>query len=115
MTTSLRLTDLLEGVPGVRVQGDANTAIREVRDDSRLVEPGDLFVAVAGTKEDGRRFIDAAVARGAAAVLTEDPPPAPQAAGPGVAPIWVMAESARRALGQIAANRYGAAKALTLT
>src|SRR5205814_1892059 len=66
---TLRLSDLLEGVPGVRVEGDARTPIQEVRDDSRLVGPGDLFVAVAGTKEDGRRFIQTAIERGAAAVL----------------------------------------------
>src|ERR687887_636600 len=39
---TLRLSDLLEGVPGVRVQGDARTPIKEVRDDSRLVAPGPL-------------------------------------------------------------------------
>ena len=55
---TLRLSDLLDGVPGLRVQGNAHVTINEVRDDSRLVGPGDLFVAVAGTKEDGRRFID---------------------------------------------------------
>jgi len=37
--------------------------------DSRQVAPGDLFVAVPGTRVDGRRFIADAVARGAVAVL----------------------------------------------
>ncbi len=37
--------------------------------DSRQVAPGDLFVAVPGTRVDGRRFIADAVARGAIAVL----------------------------------------------
>src|SRR3954469_950259 len=105
---TLRLSDLLEGVPGVRVEGDARTPIREVRDDSRLVGPGDLFVAVAGTKEDGRRFIQTAIERGAAAVLAEGERP------PGIA-TFVAAESARRALGKIAANRYRAGRELTLT
>ena len=105
---TLRLSDLLEGVPGLRVQGNAHAAITEVRDDSRLVEPGDLFVAVAGTKEDGRRFIDTAIQKGAAAVLVEGEAPARNVT-------WVVAESARRALGKIAANRYQAASQLTLT
>jgi UDP-N-acetylmuramoyl-L-alanyl-D-glutamate--2,6-diaminopimelate ligase len=105
---TLRLSDLLEGVPGLRVEGNARTPINEVRDDSRLVQPGDLFVAVAGTKEDGRRFIQTAVERGAAAVLAEGEAPA----GVGT---FIVAESARKALGKIAANRYGAAKDLTLT
>ena len=37
-------------------------ASSEVRDDSRQVEPGDLFVAVPGTEVDGRRFVADAVA-----------------------------------------------------
>jgi UDP-N-acetylmuramoyl-L-alanyl-D-glutamate--2,6-diaminopimelate ligase len=106
--TTTRLSDLLAGVPGVQVQGDLDTVIREVRDDSRQVGPGDLFVAVAGTQEDGRRFVDAAIAQGAAAVLGEGAPGAGNVT-------WVTAASARRALGQIAANRFGAARMLTLT
>lgn len=37
--------------------------------DSRRVKPGDLFLAVAGAQADGRRYIDAAIAAGAVAVL----------------------------------------------
>ena len=39
--------------------------------DSRAVRPGFLFAALPGTKINGRAFIDEAVARGAAAVLTD--------------------------------------------
>ena len=37
--------------------------------DSRRVEPGFVFAALPGSKTDGRRFIDEAVKRGAAAVI----------------------------------------------
>ncbi len=37
--------------------------------DSRLLEPGGLFVALPGESTDGHRFLDAAVAAGAAALL----------------------------------------------
>ena len=49
--------------------------ISTVADDSRAVTPGCLFVARAGTRTDGRRFVADAVARGAVAVLHagEDP------------------------------------------
>ena len=40
--------------------------------DSRQVRPGYLFAALPGVKLDGRRFIEDAVRRGAAAVLTDD-------------------------------------------
>ena len=40
--------------------------------DSRAVQHGFLFAALSGTKADGKRFIADAIARGAAAVLTDD-------------------------------------------
>ena len=41
--------------------------------DSRKVKPGDLFVAVPGTKSDGLSFVPQALAAGAAAVMAEQP------------------------------------------
>jgi UDP-N-acetylmuramoyl-L-alanyl-D-glutamate--2,6-diaminopimelate ligase len=45
--------------------------VRGLCADSRLVTPGDVFVAMPGRHADGRRFAMQAVARGAAAVLHE--------------------------------------------
>jgi UDP-N-acetylmuramoyl-L-alanyl-D-glutamate--2,6-diaminopimelate ligase len=107
-----RLADLLENLDGVRlVSGDAGLAIGEVRDDSRRVGAGDLFVAVPGTKTDGRRFIDSALANGAAAILTEGAADAEIAARAAL----ILVPNVRRALGVLAANRFGAAADLTLT
>jgi UDP-N-acetylmuramoyl-L-alanyl-D-glutamate--2,6-diaminopimelate ligase len=52
-------------------------AVRGLAIDSRKVAPGDLFAAVTGVKADGRRFIDAAIAAGAVAVMAERPPDHP--------------------------------------
>lgn len=67
----MRLRQLLD--PGVVVQGsgDTNPDIRALSADSREIEPGSLFAALVGTKTDGRRFIDQAVAKGAAAILAD--------------------------------------------
>jgi UDP-N-acetylmuramoyl-L-alanyl-D-glutamate--2,6-diaminopimelate ligase len=55
--------------------------ITGVTADSRGVHPGDLFAALPGARQDGRRFIAEAVSRGAAAILapegTEWPPGVP--------------------------------------
>ena len=66
----MKLSDLTHGLP-VRTLGNAEVGITGVTDDSRRVKPGDLFIARAGHTTDGRRFIDDALRRGAAAVLTD--------------------------------------------
>jgi UDP-N-acetylmuramoyl-L-alanyl-D-glutamate--2,6-diaminopimelate ligase len=107
----LRLFDLLQGIPDATIAAaDGQIPIHEVCDDSRQVQPGDLFVAVPGTKLDGRRFIEEAKAKGAAVILTEET----GAAAAGSTPV-VMVRNVRLALGLLAANRYQAAQALTLT
>ena len=102
----LTLEGLLQGVGEARVAAGAapgSVAIAGVREDSRLVGPGDLFVAVPGAKLDGRRFVADAVARGAAAIVVEGDPPAELS---GFAGVVVVVPSARRALGVVAANRF---------
>ncbi len=49
------------------------TVTGEVRIDSRAVQPGDLFVALAGEQTDGHAFAQSAVDAGAAAVIVERP------------------------------------------
>ncbi len=49
----------------------ADTQIHGLSADSRKVVPGDLFAALPGTREDGRRYIDQAIENGAIAVLAE--------------------------------------------
>lgn len=67
-----RLSDLLAALPAGLVSlraGDTEREITGVTADSRNVQQGFLFCAIAGASEDGGRYIDAALARGAAAVL----------------------------------------------
>jgi UDP-N-acetylmuramoyl-L-alanyl-D-glutamate--2,6-diaminopimelate ligase len=107
------LRELIAGVPDARLlYGVDDPAIKEVRDDSRLVEPGDLFVAVPGSKADGRQFIGEALARGAIAVVAEGPPPDGVGAKPAA---WVAVRYPRWALGVMAARRFGAAERLVFT
>ncbi|MBL6762212.1 MAG: UDP-N-acetylmuramoyl-L-alanyl-D-glutamate--2,6-diaminopimelate ligase, partial [PS1 clade bacterium] len=47
--------------------------IRGLSADSRTVQPGYLFAALAGGEADGRRFIGQAIENGAAAILTDQP------------------------------------------
>ncbi len=107
------LRELIAGVPDARLlYGVGELQVGEVRDDSRLVEPGDLFVAVPGTKADGRHFIGDALAKGAVAVVSEGSPPDGLPARPAA---WVVVRDARWALGQIAARRFAVADRLVFS
>ncbi len=78
LVARLRAEDLLVGdapvSDGTPAQVDAGAlAIVAVRDDSRRVEPGDLFIAVRGIRADGHDYVADSIARGAIAVALEEP------------------------------------------
>ena len=60
-----------EASPGHR--GPEDVGITAIRDDSRTIRPGDLFVAIRGVSVDGHDFVAQAIERGAAAVVVEEP------------------------------------------
>lgn len=68
----MRLTQLLAELDVLSVDGDVSPVrIRGVACHSTDISPGKLFVCIRGEKHDGHRFIDEAVARGAAAVVID--------------------------------------------
>jgi UDP-N-acetylmuramoyl-L-alanyl-D-glutamate--2,6-diaminopimelate ligase len=105
----VNLAALLSGIDGARIAGDPSIDVAEVRDDSRAVQPGDLFVAVPGNALDGRRFVSDAAARGAAALVVDAAGEAPAFGG-----TVVFVPHVRRALARIAANRFATGVAPTL-
>ncbi|MGD0333357.1 MAG: UDP-N-acetylmuramoyl-L-alanyl-D-glutamate--2,6-diaminopimelate ligase [Xanthobacteraceae bacterium] len=78
----------------------ADLDIGGVSADSRTVNNGDLFVAIAGGKTDGLRFVGPAIAAGAVAILAERRPDAPLSD----AVALVRVSNARHALALIAAK-----------
>ena len=83
--------------------GSADVEIGSITPDSRAVQPGALFVALAGAKADGGRFVADAVAKGAVAILA-----AKDALLPDVGVPVLRAVEPRRALALMAARFYGA-------
>src|SRR5688500_11571879 len=76
----MKLVELIRDLPGASVLGGrppGDVDVAAVREDSRAVEPGDLFVAVRGIRADGHDFAGQAVARGAVALVVERPVDAP--------------------------------------
>jgi UDP-N-acetylmuramoyl-L-alanyl-D-glutamate--2,6-diaminopimelate ligase len=95
----MNLQSLLDGVEFLSVQGDAT--VRGIDYDSRRIDQGYLFVAMRGESTDGNNFIDQAIAKGAAAVVTDS---ADQVPRKDVA--WVVVPHGRRALAKLSANYY---------
>ncbi|NLG86606.1 MAG: UDP-N-acetylmuramoyl-L-alanyl-D-glutamate--2,6-diaminopimelate ligase [Firmicutes bacterium] len=71
-----RLRDVIANITVLSQTWDeklANITINQIAYDSRMVQPGSLFVAVRGYKEDGHSYIQEALARGAQAVVLDRP------------------------------------------
>ncbi|MDF0579567.1 UDP-N-acetylmuramoyl-L-alanyl-D-glutamate--2,6-diaminopimelate ligase [Bradyrhizobium yuanmingense] len=106
----MKLRDLLsQDVKGNDAAIEPAVAALEVSGvalDSRLVKPGDLFFALAGSKTDGARFVDAAIAAGAVAVVGDHAPAACKVP-------FITSVNPRRALA-LAAARFFPAQPATI-
>jgi UDP-N-acetylmuramoyl-L-alanyl-D-glutamate--2,6-diaminopimelate ligase len=73
------LATLLEaaGIETALPSSAAGLKVGAIESDSRSVTPGSLFVAIAGLRTDGHRFIGDAIRRGAVAVVGERVPGGP--------------------------------------
>jgi len=68
----MKLQELLKDVAVKNSTAAQDIDIKEVRYDSRAVQPGDLFVAIRGYATDGHKYIAKAMEQGAAAVVCEE-------------------------------------------
>ena len=71
-TSGLTADDLVR-LTGGRLLVRSDRPVLGAAVDSRLVEPGQLFVALPGERTDGHAYLSEAIARGAAAVLVARP------------------------------------------
>jgi len=100
MTVAFRVEDALRWTGGTLVDGDGAAILSGVSIDSRTVERGELFHAIAGPSHDGHDFLENALERGAAALIVER-----GRALPGALAVPVIAvEDTTRALGALAAG-----------
>ncbi|MGD0781817.1 MAG: UDP-N-acetylmuramoyl-L-alanyl-D-glutamate--2,6-diaminopimelate ligase [Candidatus Aminicenantales bacterium] len=95
------LEELFRGVPVLLLTGDPRTEITSLTYSSADIRAGGLFAALKGEARDGFLFVGEALARGAAAVLSDRPRPE------GIDAVWVQVFDAREALALAAANFYG--------
>lgn len=88
---SLRFAQLAAWTGGtLRGSDNGDKSFAGVAIDSRLVRPGELFIAIRGENHDGHDFIGHAVSNGAAAVLSESAYPGPGRMGEDIAVVSVV-------------------------
>ncbi|MDE5455018.1 UDP-N-acetylmuramoyl-L-alanyl-D-glutamate--2,6-diaminopimelate ligase [Bradyrhizobium sp. CSA112] len=94
----MKLRELFSDDAAIEPQAEA-VDVKGLSVDSRAVKPGDLFFALAGSKTDGSRFIDAAINAGAVAVAGDR-------ASPDRRVPFIVTLNSRRALALAAARFY---------
>jgi len=68
----MKVKDIIKGTGATILHGGPDTEVSAICSDSRKAGKGSLFIAVKGCAVDGHAFIDAALAAGAAAVVSAD-------------------------------------------
>ena len=93
---------LLNRIPVLEISGSKTLEISEIVFDSRKAVENSLYVAVKGTVSDGHSFINAAIAKGAIAIVCEVLPENSKADI-----TYIQVKDASKTLGQLASNFYG--------
>lgn len=98
----MRLNELLKKIQAISIVGDTDKEITGVNIDSRLIASGELFMAVKGTQSDGHAFIEAAIGKGAGAILCEI---LPEQCVKGIT--YIQVDDTEDAAGKVATTFYG--------
>ncbi|MBU1887756.1 MAG: UDP-N-acetylmuramoyl-L-alanyl-D-glutamate--2,6-diaminopimelate ligase [Candidatus Omnitrophica bacterium] len=102
----MKLGKILKNISGVRkADGKVSIDINGITSDSKAVKDDYLFIAVKGSRYDGLEFIEEAIDKGAAAILSD------AVNNPGFfhrkGPAFIYVDDARRALSEVAMGFYG--------
>lgn len=97
----MRLSVLLEGLTYEVVQGNTEVEVRGIKNDSRRVQPGDLFFCISGAVSDGHKYAQDVAAKGASVIVCEKDVQVPETV------TVVRVESSRYAMGNISSAFYG--------
>ena len=93
---------LIENLTNVKINGDTNIDINKIEYNSKKITKGDIFVAINGYKEDGKRYIKEAIEKGAIAIVSQDEI---EERDEGIT--YIQVEDVRIALAIISATYYG--------
>ncbi|MDF2533819.1 MAG: murE [Clostridia bacterium] len=67
----MKLSEVVRGIDIIHRYGNMEVDIKDIVYDSRKVSPGCVFICVTGFKQDGHKYIDDAIKKGAVAAIIE--------------------------------------------
>ncbi len=92
---------LLENLTNVEISGQTNKEINKIEYNSNKIKNGDVFVAINGYKDNGIKYIDDAISKGAVAIVHEGDIEYKEDI------TYIKVENARIALAIMASTYYG--------
>ena len=103
----MKWSDAVAAMRTVQVAGRGDVEVRGVQYDSRRVSGGDVFVAMRGGATDGNRYIEQALQKGAAAVVTDSREVYAALCEEQPELAVALVEHGRRALAEVSAEVFG--------
>lgn len=97
-----KLCELIKGLNALEISGGTDVDVTSVEIDSRQVSAGSVFIAINGTTQDGHKYIDSAVSKGAVAIVCER---MPENMDPAVS--YVRFDNTESVAGNIATRFFG--------
>ena len=68
----MELKSILSGLEGLKVRGNLDVNVKEIKNNSKAVEKNDMFVAIKGFDDDGHNHIVEAIKNGAKVILAQE-------------------------------------------
>ncbi|MBP8707245.1 MAG: UDP-N-acetylmuramoyl-L-alanyl-D-glutamate--2,6-diaminopimelate ligase, partial [Caldisericia bacterium] len=68
----MRLSSIINIIPDKELVNFKDLQINGVKNDSRKIKEGDIFICLKGKNHDGHRFINKAIENGAVAIISEE-------------------------------------------
>ncbi len=97
----MKLSEVLQGLKFEVLQGSTGISFHDIRNDSRKVQPGDLFFCISGAVSDGHKYVQDVAEKGAAVIVVEKPVTVPDTV------TVIRVENTRYAMGMISSAFYG--------
>ena len=97
----MRLNDILKNIDVLEIKGNRTCDIINFHFDSRLISENDMFIAINGVTQDGNKYINSAIEKGASVIVCEK---IPKLINDNVT--YVLSKNTRKDLSKISFNFY---------